>query len=69
MLLEQVVEKAGRAPEYDWEGYYNWYFSELSGREVNGFAFWNCQKCHTINVLCLPSSYGKCRSCCLIHLP
>jgi hypothetical protein len=69
MLLEQLVERAGQEPEYDWETYYTWLFSELSGREVTGFTFWECQKCLTINLLYLPARYGKCRCCTLIHLP
>ena len=69
MLLEQLVERAQQEPEYDWEGYYNWRFSALTGRDVKGFAFWQCQKCLTTNLLTLPVRYGKCRCCELIHLP
>ncbi len=69
MLLEQLVEKAGQCPEYDWDSYYRWYFSQLAGREVSDFKFWQCKKCLSVNVLFLPARYGKCRSCELIYLP
>jgi hypothetical protein len=69
MLLEQVIEKAIEEPEYDWESYYNWLFSEDAGRRISGFAFWECKKCLAVNLLYLPARYGKCRSCSLIHLP
>ena len=69
MLLEQVIEKAQKEPEYDWDTYYKWHFSELAGREVTDFAFWVCKKCVTVNITYLPARYGKCRSCELIHLP
>ena len=69
MLLDQLVERAAREPEYDWNSYYAWFFGELSGREVDSFTFWNCKKCLTVNLLLLPARYGKCRSCGLIHLP
>jgi len=69
MLLEQLVERESRKPEYDWEAYYAWFFSELAGREVAGFKYWQCQKCLTINLIYLPARYGKCRLCTLIHLP
>ncbi|HTG82182.1 MAG TPA: hypothetical protein VL949_09590 [Geobacteraceae bacterium] len=69
MLLEQLVEKAGQRPEYDWDAYYCWLFSELAGREVTDFTFWHCKKCFTVNVAYLPARYGKCRGCGLIHLP
>ena len=69
MLLEQLVEKAGQEPEFDWDAYYAWLFSEKTGREVTGFSFWACQKCFTVNVIYLPARYGKCRLCTLIHLP
>lgn len=69
MLLEQLVQKAGQEPEFDWEGYYKWLHSEHAGREVTGVSYWACQKCLTVNVIYLPARYGKCRCCCLIHLP
>lgn len=69
MLLEQLIEKANKEPEYDWNSYYLWRFSELSGREVTDCTFWFCKNCLTVNVTYLPSRYGKCRCCHLIHLP
>ncbi len=69
MLLEQLVEKAAQPPEYDWDAYYRWQFSRLTGREVTDFRFWQCQNCLSINILFLPARYGKCWSCELIHLP
>ena len=69
MLLEQLVEKASQKPEYDWDSYYKWFFSEQTGREVTKFTFWECKKCLTVNILYLPARYGKCRCCDLIHLP
>jgi hypothetical protein len=69
MLLEQLVEKAHQEPEYDWESYYAWFFSEQAGREVTGVKFWECQNCLTVNQINLPARYGKCRCCSLIHLP
>lgn len=69
MLLEQLVEKAAQSPEYDWNAYYSWLFSQLAGREVTDFKFWQCQKCLTVNIIYLPAQYGKCRCCDLIHLP
>ncbi|HJV66640.1 MAG TPA: hypothetical protein VJ550_12955 [Geomonas sp.] len=69
MLLEQLIEKAKQEPEYDWDSYYRWQFSELAGREVTGSTFWVCQKCLTVNITFLPARYGKCRCCDLIHLP
>jgi len=69
MLLEQLVEKAAQRPEYDWDSYYHWLFSQLAGREVTDFRFWQCQKCLTVNVIYLPAKYGKCRGCQLIHIP
>ena len=69
MLLDQLVERTSQKPEYDWESYYKWLFSEKAGREVTGFTSWACQKCLAINLLCLPARYGKCRCCELIHLP
>ena len=69
MLLEQLVEKAGQAPEYDWDAYYRWHFSQLAGRDVSDFTFWQCKSCLAVNVLFLPARYGKCRSCELIHIP
>jgi hypothetical protein len=69
MLLEQLVEKAGQPPEYDWDAYYRWLFSQLAGREVTGYSFWQCKQCLTVNVVYLPAKYGTCRGCELIHLP
>ena len=69
MLLEQLVEKAAQPPEYDWDAYYRWLFSQQAGREVTDFRFWLCRHCHTVNVTYLPARYGKCRGCDLIHLP
>lgn len=69
MLLEQVIAKADRKPEFDWDGYYQWLFSEDAGHEVIGFTFWECKKCLTINLLYQPARYGKCRCCSLIHMP
>lgn len=69
MLLEQLVEKAGRKPEHDWDAYYDWVVRARAGREIDGYAFWQCQKCLTTNLLLLPARYGKCRCCELIHLP
>lgn len=69
MLLEQLVEKAAQPPEYDWDAYYRWLFSQQAGREVTDFRFWLCRHCHTVNVAYLPTRYGKCRGCALIHLP
>ncbi|MBJ6798803.1 hypothetical protein [Geomonas propionica] len=69
MLLEQLVEKAKEVPEYDWESYYAWRFSEVAGREVTDYSFWLCKRCLTTNLLLLPVRYGKCRCCDLIHLP
>lgn len=68
MLLEDLIEKASRPSEYDWDGYYKWLFSEDAGHDVNGYTFWECQKCMTINLLYLPTRYGKCRCCSLIHI-
>lgn len=69
MLLEQLVEKAAEKPEYDWNAYYSWLFSQLAGREVTDFKFWQCEKCCTVNVIYLPAKYGKCRGCQLLYLP
>ena len=69
MLLEQLVEKAARPPEFDWGSYYRWFFSQLAGREVTDFTYWLCKHCLTVNVVYLPARYGKCRCCQLIHLP
>jgi len=69
MLLEQLVEQAQKVPEYAWESYYAWQFSEVTGREVTDFSFWLCKKCLTTNMLLRPAHYGKCRCCGLIHLP
>lgn len=69
MLLEQLVEKAAKGPQYDWASYYRWYFSELAGREVADYRVWLCKKCFNVNITYLPARYGKCRSCELIHLP
>jgi hypothetical protein len=69
MLLEQLIEKANEAPEYDWESYYLWQFNRLAGREVTGYNFWICKKCLNVNLTYLPARYGKCNRCELIHLP
>lgn len=69
MLLEQLVEKAAQPPEYDWDAYYTWMFSCLTGREITGFTSWICKKCLTVNIIGLPARYGKCRGCSLIYLP
>ena len=69
MLLERLIEKANQKPEYDWEAYYAWLFSEDAGREITGYSFWECKKCLTVNMIYLPARYGKCRCCSLIHLP
>ena len=69
MLLEQLVEKASQAPQYDWDTYYAWFFSKQAGREITSYKFWECQNCLTVNLIYLPARYGKCRCCNLIHLP
>ena len=69
MLLEQLVEKAAQRPEYDWDSYYRWFFSQNAGREVTDFKFWQCEQCLTVNVIHLPARYGKCRECQLIYMP
>jgi len=69
MLLEQLAEQAAQPPTYDWDGYYRWFFSQLTGKEVADYKFWMCQNCLTVNLICLPARYGKCRCCDLIHLP
>ncbi|HBA88883.1 MAG TPA: hypothetical protein DCZ75_13145 [Geobacter sp.] len=69
MLLEQLIEKANQEPEFDWDAYYNWLFTQDAGRELEGFTFWGCKSCLTINMLYLPARYGKCRCCSLIYLP
>jgi len=68
LLLEQLVEKAGQAPEYDWNAYYRWLFGELSGRESDGYGTWLCPQCCTVNLAQLPARYGTCRGCNLSHL-
>lgn len=68
MLLEQLVEKAAQGPEYDWNSYYSWLFSQYAGREVTDFKFWQCEKCLTVNVIFLPARYCKCRGCQHIYL-
>lgn len=68
MLLERLVEQARQPPKYDWQAYYDWFFSRLAGREVTDARFWLCGQCHTVNPLLLPARYGKCRGCGLIHL-
>lgn len=68
MLLEQLVEKAAQPPEYDWDSYYQWLFSQLAGHEVTDSKFWLCKKCHSVNVAYLPARHGKCRGCGLIYL-
>lgn len=69
MLLEQLVEKSAQPPEYDWDAYYRWLFGRLAGREVTGFKFWLCDRCHAVNLLYLPARHGTCRGCRLTHLP
>jgi len=69
VLLEQLMEKNGQPPEYDWNAYYRWLFSELAGREVVGYASWLCPQCFTVNIVYLPARYGTCRGCNLSHLP
>lgn len=69
MLLEQLVMKAAQPPEYDWDAYYSWLFSQQAGRDVTDCTFWLCKKCLSVNSVYLPARYGKCRSCGLIHLP
>lgn len=69
MLLERLIEKANQAPEFDWEAYYLWQFSQLAGSEVTGYRHWSCIKCQAINLTLLPARYGKCSRCNLIHLP
>ena len=69
MLLEQLVEKAAQPPAYDWDAYYRWYFSRLTGREVESFTFWQCRSCLTVNFFLQPDRYGKCRNCQLLHVP
>ena len=69
MLLERLIDRAGKEPEFDWESYYEWLISTHAGRPVTGFAFWECKKCLTINLLYLPARYGKCRCCSLLHIP
>ena len=68
MLLEQLVEKAGRPSEYDWNAYYRWLFGELSGRKAGGYASWLCAQCCTVNIVHLPARHGTCRGCGLSHL-
>ena len=68
MLLEQLAEKAGQTPEYDWDAYYRWLFGELSGREIDGYASWLCAQCCTVNIVHLPARHGTCRGCGLSHL-
>ena len=68
MLLEDLIEKGNRKPEYDWDAYYKWLFSEDSGHDVTGYTFWECKKCLTVNLLYLPARYGKCRGCSLIYM-
>ena len=68
MLLEDLIEQSQKKPQYDWEGYYTWLFSQEAGREVTAVTFWECKKCLTVNVLYLPARYGKCRCCGLIHM-
>jgi len=69
MLLERLIESAGKKSEFDWDSYYTWLFSQDAGREVTDFVFWECKSCLTVNLLYLPARYGKCRCCSLIHLP
>ncbi len=68
MLLEELAEKAGQCPEFDWDGYYRWLYNQLAGRDVSDVSFWQCKSCLTVNVTYLPARYGKCRCCDLIHL-
>ena len=69
MLLEQLVEQSERPPLYDWDSYYCWYYSKLSGKEVTGFKFWLCNKCQAVNIYLFQDHYGKCHSCNLIYMP
>ncbi len=69
MLLEQLVEKAAQPPQYDWDSYYRWLYSTLAGREVSDCRYWLCESCTTVNLLFLPTKYGKCRGCGLLYLP
>lgn len=69
MLLEQLVEKAAKPPEYDWDAYYKWFFDTLNGRDVDGYVTWMCKECMTVNIVFLPARYGKCRGCALIYMP
>jgi len=68
MLLEDLIERANRKPEHDWDAYYRWLFSEDAGHDVTGYTFWECKKCLTVNLLYLPARYGKCRCCSLIYI-
>lgn len=68
MLLERLIEHANEKPEYDWDAYYRWLFTEEAGHEVTGYTFWECKKCLTVNLLYLPARYGKCRCCSLLYI-
>ena len=68
MLLEQILKKAEDDAEYDWDAYYRWLYSQLTGREVVDMKFWICRSCLTVNVFYLPARYGKCRDCQLIYM-
>ena len=68
MLLERLVGKSSEEPEYNWAGYYEWLYGELTGREGAELQFWICRKCLTVNVVTQPVRYGKCRECNLIHM-
>ncbi len=69
MLLEQLVKQAAQPPQYDWDAYYRWFFSTLTGQEISSFDFWQCPHCLAINFFLSAQRYGKCRGCDLIYLP
>lgn len=66
MLLEELVKQSEQDPEYDWDAYYRWLYSQVAGRDIFDFKFWICRKCLTVNVFFMPARYGKCRECNLI---
>jgi len=68
MLLEELIEKGKEVPEYDWEGYYGWLYSELGEDSGAQLQFWVCKHCLSLNVLVLPARYAKCRECHVIHI-
>ncbi len=67
MLLEQLVEKAEKDREYDWDAYYRWFFSQLSDQKTATGRFWLCPKCLSVNFVDTEATYGKCRGCRTIH--